>query len=133
MRSALTDAGSKAVVSIARGMTVIRSGASLISFDHGARDITRRRDDPIAARKRAATPVADPRMRRQTIGERGNEEDRHAMSSGKGAPGAAGTLRVYDVDAFGGDQVCKSACVLPNAQRIDGIVDHRQPFAAEGG
>ena len=39
---------------------------------------------------------------------------------------------MHDVDALAGDQLGDLARVRAHAQRIDGVADHRQPFAAEG-
>lgn len=105
---------------------------NFVARDHRVRDVTRRRDDPVAARKRAAKHVAGPGIRRQPVGKRSDQEHRHAVGGGERAPGSARALRMHDIDALAGDQVCDLACMASDAQRIEGVVRHWQPFAAEG-
>ena len=58
--------------------------------------------------------------------------DRHAIDGGVRTPGAGRRLRMHDIDALVGDQACQAARVLENPQRIDRMMGHWQPLAAEG-
>ena len=107
-------------------------GRNLVALDHGARDVARRRDHPVAARQRSAEQRAGPGIRRQPVGERRDQEHRHAVGGGERAPGRAGALGMHDVDALAGDQVRQPPRIAADAQRIERVVRHRQPFAAEG-
>ena len=107
-------------------------GRNLVARDHRMRDIARRRDHPVAARERLVEQVAGPETRGQPVGKRGDQEYRHAMDCGKRTAGRAGAVRVHDVDALGGDQLGQQPRIAADAQRIDRVVRHRQPFAAEG-
>ena len=41
-------------------------------------------------------------------------------------------MGMYDIDALAGDQVRDPLRIAADAQRIERVVRHRQPFAAEG-
>ena len=108
-------------------------GRDLVALDHGARDVGRGRDHPVAAGERGAEGVADEGMRRQPVGKRGDQINRLLPAGGaERAPGRGGAVGMDDVDALAGDQVADLAGVAGNAQRIEAVGGHRQPFAAEG-
>ncbi len=132
MRSALTAAGTEH-----GGIDRARNdgdaiGRQFVALDHGARDVSRRRDHAVAARQRAAQHVAEIGMAGQPVGKRRDQKHRLLVGGGERAPGAARALRVHDVDALARNQLRERARIGADAQRIERVVDHRQPFAAEG-
>ncbi len=83
---------------------------------------------------RASAPAQNAASREVggTSGKRGDEPDRDLRGRHVRAQGAAGAVRVHDVDPLAVDQVLEQAGAAADAQRIDGVVDQRNPVAARG-